>query len=946
MNSSPAAGTAVPIPFQPVVQAPVPVPAQHPPAPPQLRNTLPGTDPRGIKRAREEGDRDDREPSSEPVVKQARVEPAPVPENPRQALFEAIDAGDTAKSRSLLTQFPALRDAMGSQAAGETPLCRAARKGKIDIVNLLIELGAPVDARACNGSTPLMFAAQAGQLEVIDQLCLSGADPDAVNPSIQFATAMFFAAGAGQLYACKRLASHNANLTAKKNTGETCLDRAAAQGHTAVVNWLLDQGVAIDEQDNLGNTALIRACIEGHLEVAQLLASRNANLTAKSNAGETCLGWAAAKGHTAVVNWLLDQGVAIDEQDNSGNTALIYACMGGYLDVVEVLASRNAHLKAKNNAGETCLDRAAARGHTAVVNWLLDQGVAIDEQNNFGNTALIRACMGGHLGVAQLLASRNANLTAKNNAGETCLDRAAARGHTAVVNWLLDQGVAIDERNTFGNTALIRACIEDHLEVVQLLASRNANLTAKNIAGETCLSWAACRGHKAVVNWLLANGASPDDPDNSQHTPLYHAVQRKHWHLVSLLLEYDVNLLLNSDDGTVLGDAIARGAARDGHYQILLQLFRKDWNKYQSFDYSVAPLESAAIKDLISIFEAFQREGILSSADWLSDTKKSDRQNFILGCTSDSGRRDLLTKKNTLLTHVINTFLEIDLRDEYLNLLPVALSGEENQVHIAQKQHMILFALTSLKNSSRLNKVFSGKQLTAEWETQINAVLAHKLDAMILACQESLHLEQATNFVYLKNLCQRYLDIQGNFRAEAFSKALCKHVGLYQVNADRLTELAVKAFDTVRRKPLDLPSIGTAERIAELGGQQIVESWMKELKKQLPLLVDDTNAPTGFRAGFGRLTQAVQNRRQFLQDRLQALQQQLQQIQLEPESYEDTEETPDDEKIVRLLQQQQQLQAQVDELPRLQEHLHELYAALIFDQWRQINAVLGVALKE
>lgn len=167
MHSSPAAGTAVPIPLQPVVQAPVPVPAQHPPASPQLRNTLPGTDPRGTKRAREEGDTDDREPSSEPVVKQARVEPAPLPENPEQALFEAIDAGDTAKFRSLLTQFPSLRDATDSQAMGETPLCRAARKGKIDIVNLLIELGAPVDARACNGATPLMFAAQASAAPVI-----------------------------------------------------------------------------------------------------------------------------------------------------------------------------------------------------------------------------------------------------------------------------------------------------------------------------------------------------------------------------------------------------------------------------------------------------------------------------------------------------------------------------------------------------------------------------------------------------------------------------------------------------------------------------------------------------------------------------------------------------------------------------------------------------------
>ena len=856
MHSSPAAGTAVPIPLQPVVQAPVPVPAQHPPASPQLRNTLPGTDPRGTKRAREEGDTDDREPSSEPVVKQARVEPAPLPENPKQALFEAIDAGDTAKFRSLLTQFPSLRDATDSQAMGETPLCRAARKGKIDIVNLLIELGAPVDARACNGATPLMFAAQAGQLEVIDQLCLSGADLEAVNPSIECARAMFFAAGAGQLDACKRLASRNANLTAKNGQGDTCLILAASAGRTAVVNWLLDQGVAIDEPNNSGATALMRAGIMGHLEVAQLLASRNANLTTKDVRGDTCLILAARAGHTAVVNWLLDQGVAIDEPDISGATALMCACEMG------------------------------------------------------------------HLEVAQLLASRNANLTAKGWFRGTCLSWAASEGHAAVVNWLLDQGVAIDELDNSGATALMFACERGHLEVVQLLASRNANLTAKDQFGDTCLKWAASQGRTAVVHWLLANGASPDDPDHSQHTPLYYAVQEKHWHIVSLLLEYDVNLLLNSDDGTILGDAIARGAARDGHYQVLLQLFGKDLNKYRSFDYSVTAVQKSAIRDLASIFEASLQEEGLFPVDWLSDAKKSDRREFSLGCASDSGRRDLLARKNTLLSHVINEFLEIGLGNEGLTLLSVALSSEGKQMYIAQQQNMVLFTLTSLKNSSQLGKVFSGKHLSAEQEAHINAVLAHKLDAMILACQESLPLQQADSAVYFKKLCQQYLDIQGNFRADAFKKALCKQFGFYQINADRMSVLALQAWTVARGRSLDLPSLVTAEQAAKLGGQQITDSWLDELKRQLVRSSNDPNAAPGFREGFERLTGAIQKLEQSEQQR------------------RPTQQLPIPQAAQQMQQQQQQ------QLPELQGRLHALYADLIFNQWRQINAVFGVTLPE
>ena len=858
MHSSPAAGTAVPIPLQPVVQAPVPVPAQHPPAPPQLRNTLPGTDPRGTKRAREEGDTDDREPSSEPVVKQARVEPAPLPENPKQALFEAIDAGDTAKFRSLLTQFPSLRDATDSQAMGETPLCRAARKGKIDIVNLLIELGAPVDARACNGATPLMFAAQAGQLEVIDQLCLSGADLEAVNPSIECARAMFFAAGAGQLDACKRLASRNANLTAKNGQGDTCLILAASAGRTAVVNWLLDQGVAIDEPNNSGATALMRAGIMGHLEVAQLLASRNANLTTKDVRGDTCLILAARAGHTAVVNWLLDQGVAIDEPDISGATALMCACEMG------------------------------------------------------------------HLEVAQLLASRNANLTAKGWFRGTCLSWAASEGHTAVVNWLLDQGVAIDELDNSGTTALMFACERGHLEVVQLLASRNANLTAKDQFGDTCLKWAASQGRTAVVHWLLANGASPDDPDHSQHTPLYYAVQREHWHVVSLLLEYDVNLLLNSDDDTILGDAIARGAARDGHYQVLLQLFRKDPKKYWSFDYAVPAVETAAIRDLAIAFEPSLRGERLSSVDWLSDAKKSDRHAFASVYTMGEYPKALMGFKDTILFHAIDIFLRIDLKKDNLEMLSAALLYSDDYLYHMQEMHIILFKLNSLKNSSRLAEVFSAKNLSSEQEKHIIAIARHKLDSMIKACEESLTLERADFVDYFGELCGACINIRGNFDPKAFNKALRKQLGIYNLNADRLTELAVQAFDAVRRKPLDLPSIGTAKRMTGLSGQQIVDSLLDELKKQLIRSATEAHVPPGFRAGFDRLTQAVQRRSQVLQEKQQNLGQ--------------PDDSVDEEEIAQLLQQ---LQTELLELPRLQEQLHELYADLIFNQWRRIGTALG-----
>jgi ankyrin repeat protein len=60
-----------------------------------------------------------------------------------------------------------------------TLLHAAAYDGKADIAQLLIRLGADVNAREVNGRTPLHDAANNGHLDVIDVLVRNGADIEA-----------------------------------------------------------------------------------------------------------------------------------------------------------------------------------------------------------------------------------------------------------------------------------------------------------------------------------------------------------------------------------------------------------------------------------------------------------------------------------------------------------------------------------------------------------------------------------------------------------------------------------------------------------------------------------------------------------------------------------------------------------------------------------------------
>ena len=74
---------------------------------------------------------------------------------------------------------------------GWAPLHYAATGGHLDVMQLLLEKNAYIDAASPNGSTPLMMAAMYGTTDAVKLLLESGADPSLKNA--QTLTAIDFA---------------------------------------------------------------------------------------------------------------------------------------------------------------------------------------------------------------------------------------------------------------------------------------------------------------------------------------------------------------------------------------------------------------------------------------------------------------------------------------------------------------------------------------------------------------------------------------------------------------------------------------------------------------------------------------------------------------------------------------------------------------------------------
>jgi formylglycine-generating enzyme required for sulfatase activity len=165
----------------------------------------------------------------------------------------------------------------------------------------------------------------------------------------------------------------------------TPLTIAAADGHVAIVDMLLDAGAKIEGATSLSPLRL--AADKGQSEVVRLLLRRGAKVDVADSDGWTALMWASRGGHLAIVEALLASGADINRTIiDKGANALHLAAQNGHLPVVRALIARGAAVDAVEARGATPLHLAVNRGHPEVVQFLLDHGADQNARLNSGTT--------------------------------------------------------------------------------------------------------------------------------------------------------------------------------------------------------------------------------------------------------------------------------------------------------------------------------------------------------------------------------------------------------------------------------------------------------------------------------------------------------------------------------------------------------------------------------
>ncbi len=297
----------------------------------------------------------------------------------RAEVFEAAMKGEAAKLQVLLQTNLKLANLRGS--VGLTPLHVAARFGRKEATEVLIRLGADVNAADRLGHTPLQIATG----DVAGVLIRSGARPD-----------IFSASALGMKdWMVEELNRAPTLVTFRDATGRTALHWAAIQGKTEMVEYLLTRHAEVNSKDNLGETALHLAAQARHRAVAETLISKGAELDIFS---------ASALGMIDQVTHFLEADPAsLERTDRSGKTVLHWAAVGGQNQVAKILIEKGAKTNAEDRMKMTALHCAAASGNAGLADILLSHGARSDLREKFGLTPLRCARDAGHVSVVEIL---------------------------------------------------------------------------------------------------------------------------------------------------------------------------------------------------------------------------------------------------------------------------------------------------------------------------------------------------------------------------------------------------------------------------------------------------------------------------------------------------------------------------------------------------------------
>lgn len=229
----------------------------------------------------------------------------------------------------------------------------AAASGDVEKMQSLLSSRKNISVNFFNdkGDSPLILAAKNGRTDAVNFLLNNGAEANLRKNESDF-VAIHHAAYRGHLGVVSALVNFDSstlNVTCRNNHNALHISSENGRKASEIVRYLIAAGADVNAKTIHGNSPLILSLMNNNPEEAKLISNIllegdliDVNLC--NNKGETALHWASQKNITETVSALILRDADIDAIDNSGKSPRDYASKAEIITVLNFANLPNTQL--------------------------------------------------------------------------------------------------------------------------------------------------------------------------------------------------------------------------------------------------------------------------------------------------------------------------------------------------------------------------------------------------------------------------------------------------------------------------------------------------------------------------------------------------------------------------------------------------------------------------
>ena len=435
--------------------------------------------------------------------------------NDSTPLHEASESGNLNITRLLLSHRA---DVNVLDHRGDSPLRRAFRCQKFNAMKfLVVEGNADVNARDQHNLTPLQEASGSGNLDVMRVLLNLGADANVLDHR---GDSLLHGAFQNQnLDAMEILVNGGADVNVRNKFNSTLLHEASASGNLKVIELLLRLRADVNALDRWRDSPLHKAF--RYHDAVKLLVDGGADVYAQNEFNSTALHEASGSGNLDVIQLLLSHRADVNVLDHRGYSPLHRAFQYQKFEAMELLVERGANVDVQDKFNSTLLHEASRSGNIDAIQLLLSHRADVNVLDHWGDSPLHKAFQYQKFNAVKLLVNGGADVNVRDKSNLTPLHEASRSGNLKVMQLLLSRGANVNVFDRWGNSPLHKAFQYQKIDAAMLLINRGADVNVRDKSNSTLLHEASGSGNLNVAQLLLSHGADVNALDRRGDSPLH-----------------------------------------------------------------------------------------------------------------------------------------------------------------------------------------------------------------------------------------------------------------------------------------------------------------------------------------------------------------------------------------------------------------------------------------